>query len=200
MIITELEAEAKVLLNYKAYSMLVNHFKLRDALVIKQTNYYFDTKSFDLAKMKATVRIRSVGSTYVLTLKTDSPEGRLETNENISSSCFTNIMNGDFVKAGNVPEKIRELGLIPQNLQYFDSLNTKRYQINYNDVVYPSYEGKLCIDQNTYGDTIDYEVEYEGKTIESAKKTLAKLMEDLNLPFSFSNVSKVLRVLRNTIR
>ena len=63
------------------------------------------------------------------------------------------------------------------------TLITTRYEFEYN-------LGALALDYNEYNDKYDYELEFEGKSMEHAIRVVNELFNLLNIEYTFSTISK----------
>ena len=121
---------------------------------VTQTNYYIDTKAFDLKANKMSLRIRTFVNSAELTLKVPEKVGNREYNVPLFLE-----QAKDMIKHGNLPEStaldiIISKGIKPSALVTFGNLTTVR-----RETVIPI--GKLALDYNLYANTKDYELELE---------------------------------------
>lgn len=166
-----IECEKRIIVSFEEYKKLFDFFiKEKDATIIKQTNHYFDTKSFALRNAHATLRIREIenGSSEV-TLKTRDNIGDLETTETLTHTIeeYNNV-----VFPVSIQKKIKEI--TEENVIYFGYLKTKRLEIKVGDYL-------IALDENHYLEKIDFNLEVEGKTLEDADSMMSSLCDKFKL-------------------
>ena len=174
---TNLEIEFKNLLSKTEYEQLLHFFKLDLKEIKSQKNVYFDTTDRALQKIHSALRIRIKDNHYELTLKTKDPKdfGALETNQNITKTDYLNLTQHQILVTGVVADKLAELTINLSNLEQLASLTTYRIEFPYED-------GVLFLDKSLYGDTIDYEVEYESSDYEIGLKTFKAFLTQHQIP------------------
>ena len=69
---------------------------------------------------------------------------------------------------------------------------TTRYEFEYN-------LGLLALDYNEYNNKYDYELEFEGKDMEHSKNVITNLLDELNIDFEFSLLSKRKRAIESRL-
>lgn len=152
---TNLEIEYKTMLTQSQFEQLSLDYNTIPN--IKQVNYYYQYT--DLSKMIA-ARIRQIDDEFELTFKIKQAKGRLEVNFSVPSN-DANVFNREDVKSFLLKNDY------PQSFTYLGELTTYRRLIK-------EAHGDLCIDENHYLGTIDYELEYE-VTQDEDKATLRYL-------------------------
>lgn len=167
----EMEYEAKSMLTKTGFNKLIKMFPNNEP--ITQQNDYFDTIDFSLKQKGAALRVRHKKDTHTLTLKQTQKDGLLETHHPLTTEQLNLLHNGHFPEG---PVKMATISLLGDkpNLQYFGSLKTIRTEINYRN-------GTLCLDHSLYNNTEDFEVEFEGYSIEHAEYELNHLLQQLGL-------------------
>ncbi len=153
-----IEMEKKILLEEREYRFLLD--TLYPGLhPVRQVNHYYDTANFAMNEKRITCRVREKGDTLCATVK--------------------------YHANGNLPEESMEysfsIGAIPsvlvyreQDLLLYGSLETERRQIIDNGL-------RICIDQNRYLGTTDYEleIEYEEGRENSVARVLRRIADAL---------------------
>lgn len=168
------EVEKKMLLKPKEFQRYQNYFmrNFKRHFTVNK-NYYFDTIDLDLLKNDVTCRVRELNETYTLTVKSKEKDGfacvSKEKNELINSEMFEKLCDGKI--------KISDLGeccnhIVNLELINYGSLYTCRDSYYIDDCT-------ICLDQNSYHDVTDYEIEIEGKTIEKIEKVYNSFFSDL---------------------
>lgn len=186
-----LETECKVLLNSEDYNLLFDYFNLSKIKPIKQINYYFDTLGLNLASNGYNMRVRHImnDDTYVLTVKIpQSNESNLEINQEIMYYEFKDLIEHGKIPEGFINEEINKFN--HEDILLLSSLITTRYEFEYK-------LGLLALDYNEYNNKYDFELEFEGSSIDYCKKTIGDLLESLNIEYEFSKVSKRKRALES---
>lgn len=179
-----IEIEAKALVSEEDFAKFVNEFKGYPSYT--QTNYYLDNDEGIMAKEGFALRIREKGEYYEMTLKTPLSQGLLEKNCTWDSKTFYDFTDKHIFPQGDIHRFLDMLEINPESLQIKAKLTTKRIDI-------PYLGGKLSLDENTYYDKKDYEIELEYNNIGDATRLLEELFDKLGVPFAISKKSKVRR-------
>ena len=158
-----LEIEFKNMLTEADYTKLFEaEFTAGDQQVIKQSNYYFDTKDHLLKKQSSALRIRKTPSFNEMTLKVPSQGFLLETNISLSDNECSAILDANHIKLSDISSDITINDLKPDSLFYlFNQFETIRYE---KDV-----DGHLLVlDQTTFQNGfVDFELEVESSSPEA---------------------------------
>ena len=142
-----IEIEFKTALSVEKYQELLELFHLENN-IFKQTNYYFDTDTYQLNQKNVVLRIRQKGENhYKVTLKSQSEQGAFE-----SHVLLTKPQAEDMIKNGFNTKVFFD------DLDYFVSYRVSL--INYR-VSTPYEGGVLFLDRCEYCNVTDYEVEFE---------------------------------------
>ena len=137
--IENLEVEYKAMLTEEQFLRLLDYFPGNKT--IHQTNHYFrSTKS-----NKPIFRFREIDGTWLFTLKVKQDEGRMEHEKSFDSLTLDDSELLYLLKENGCEPPFEEIA----------TLTTIRHEIILED------EATLCIDENTYGNKKDYEIEYE---------------------------------------
>ena len=140
---TNLEIEYKTLLTKDEYDRVLAYF--RNAKIVKQTNYYYQSKN--RLNKKIAARIRQIDQNFELTFKIKQKKGKLEVNFEVPNNSVDHFKRPDvleFLLSHNYTD----------DWNYIGELHTTRHVIQ--DIY-----GEICIDYNQYLDIEDYELEYE---------------------------------------
>jgi len=164
----EIEFEAKNLLSEQEYQLLVAHFKSNQPKT--QINYYFETEDFFLKSKGAALRIRELNNQSVLTLKQPMEDGLLETHVKLSEETKKQWLNGNPVVIPQFKEHLNELGLDPEKLKYWGKLTTDRIEIK-------EQQTTIVLDKSYYNNRVDYELEIEANSLDTANHQLNKLLK-----------------------
>jgi uncharacterized protein YjbK len=189
---TNIEIEAKALINEQEYNNLIEALKDSDFTVFDQTNYYVETKNFDLKKLGLGLRVRDINGKYVLTLKAPMSEGLLEKEETISEDQFQLFEKKNIFPECSLKDFIIMLGFEIKKLKILAKLRTHRTQVELDD-------GKhiLCVDKNEYNNLVDYELELEGNSLGKAKTRLEQFCIEHEIEYKDNPRSKQTRALES---
>lgn len=169
----EMEYEKKLLLTYEEFLRIKRELPFPNEPIV-QKNDYFETKKFDLRKRHCALRIRTVASKYILTLKETRTDGILETNATLTVEEVRQWKNNTFANTNEVTNRLHQLNILLESLRWIGSLTTKRWVYETNDATY-------MLDQSFYNDIVDYEIEVEAQSLEQASDALQRLIETFQL-------------------
>lgn len=170
----EVEIEFKNLLTTQEYNQLAEVL-FSQAETIEQTNYYFETPSFDLKGNHSALRIRKKNETYTLTLKEPHPDGLLETHDKLTEKAFLSWTSGIPAEAPNVTKQLQQMSIETSSLTYIGRMTTFRKEIPYQDTL-------LVLDKSIYLDTMDAELELEAASKKHGEKVFNNLLENYQIP------------------
>ncbi len=186
-----IEIEAKVLLKRIDYEKLKKNLEFIPAVKI-QSNYYLDSNDRVLKKYGMIVRLRTREGNAKLTLKAPLSEGLLEKNQSMSLQEATNMIRSNKIPEGEIRDFLETLHINPESLSILAELITERREGVYN-------ETKINISKNTYGDTIDYEIECDSDSKTKSEKTLEEICVKFKIPFQINTVSKEERAISDAL-
>ncbi|MCT1904030.1 CYTH domain-containing protein [Oceanobacillus sojae] len=170
----EVEIEFKNLLTIQEYNLLAEDL-FSQTEMIEQTNYYFETDSFDLKANQSALRIRKKNETYTLTLKEPHPDGLLETHDTLTKKEFLSWTSGRPTEAPNVAEQLRQLSIDLSSLNYAGRMTTFRKEIPYQDTL-------IFLDKSIYLDTEDAELELEAASKHYGEEVFNSLLANYQIP------------------
>lgn len=171
-----IEIEFKNILTKEEFQKLIHFFQFTKDDFFTQENHYFDTAQFALKESGSALRIRKKNNEYELTLKQPHREGLLETNEMLTIIEVEEMLNGGEITNHFIRSLISEMGIDPNEIEYFGTLLTKRAEIEYQ-------AGLIVLDHSSYLNKEDYEIEYEVSNQEAGKSVFAELLSQLQIPF-----------------
>ncbi|CEI84537.1 putative triphosphatase YjbK [Oceanobacillus oncorhynchi subsp. incaldanensis] len=171
----EVEIEFKNLLTTQEYNQLAEAL-FSQAETIEQTNYYFETPSFDLKGNHSALRIRKKNETYTLTLKEPHPDGLLETHDKLSEEAFLSWTSGSPTEAPNVLKQLQEMSVDVSSLTYLGKMTTLRKERPYQDTL-------IVLDKSMYLDAVDAELELEAASRDHGEKVFKSLLGNYEIPF-----------------
>lgn len=170
----EIEIEFKNLLSNAEFIQLQKDLPFSTSS-IEQTNYYFETKNFDLKKHGSALRIRKKQGKYSLTLKQPHEQGLLETHDILTEQEFKQWIQGEIIPKPHTSKQLSEMNISPAELKYVGYLTTNRMEIEFNGT-------QLVLDYSNYLGTEDFELELEASTKEHGKKIFYELLNKYNIP------------------
>ena len=188
---SNIEIEAKVLLNVEEYEKIIDVLSLVKYRKVKQINYYIDTKDRFLKKNGIALRVREKDD-FELTLKTPLSEGLLEKSEAITWRDFELLQDKNIFPEGNIKNFLSILGVKINELTILTCLQTERIDFQYKD-------GKISLDKNTYSGVVDYELEIEHTSMDKAQALTEEILKECGIEKKPQNhISKQARAL-NTL-
>ena len=192
---SNIEIEAKVLLQKEQYDQVVSYLHLERYKKIKQTNHYIDSTSRVLRDNDFALRVREKDD-FVLTLKTPLSEGLLEKNQTLSWREYDALEDESIFPVGNIKSFLELCGFNTRELQVLASLTTYRIEFEYED-------GLVSLDENHYGKNgkvVDYELEIESTSMERAEELIKRLLQETGITdFKFNTLSKQARALEASL-
>ena len=192
---SNIEIEAKVLLQKEQYDQVVSYLHLERYKKIKQTNHYIDSTSRVLRDNDFALRVREKDD-FVLTLKTPLSEGLLEKNQTLSWREYDALEDKSIFPVGNIKSFLELCGFNTRELQVLASLTTYRIEFEYED-------GLVSLDENHYGKNgkvVDYELEIESASMERAEELVKRLLQEAGITdFKFNTLSKQARALEASL-
>ncbi|MGN1295729.1 MAG: CYTH domain-containing protein [Bacilli bacterium] len=185
---SNIEIEAKVLLNQEEYEKIIDVLSLEKYRKVKQINYYIDTKDRFLKKNGIALRVREKDD-FELTLKTPLSEGLLEKSESITWRDFELLQDKNIFPEGNIKNFLSILGVKINELTILTCLQTERIDFQYKG-------GKISLDKNTYSGVIDYELEIEHTSMDKAQALTEEVLKECGIEKKPQNhISKQARAL-----
>lgn len=171
----ELEIEFKNMLEKDEYEKLAAHYKFSAADVKTQTNYYFDTATFQLKSLKCALRIRKKHDGYECTLKTPAAHGNYEITDSLTKGQAEAMIERHSFEAPEVRVALEELSVSPEELKMIGALTTHRLERK-------TPEGLLVLDHSEYAGIEDYEIEFEVPEAAAGEKHFNALLKSHGIP------------------
>ena len=187
-----IEIEAKVILSRQDYKKVFDTLKTKITDTHTQTNFYIDSKDRVLKKNDIALRIREYNRTYVLTCKTPLSEGLLEKNQELSEKVALEMINLNRFPSGGIQDFLELLDIDVSNLEVLASLTTRRNELSIDS-------SKISLDENTYGNKVDYEIEVEDSAMKLAEDRIEEILKPLGITYSLNKVSKQMRAIKAII-
>lgn len=175
----EIEIESKALISQENYNDLLQKYDIISSLT--QVNHYFETEDQEFLANNSAMRVRVKNDTYELTLKIKALHKNIEHNFMIKKQQFEEILETRLI-----PNEIHELINIDSKLTRYDVISTTRNIFMYMD-------HKIEVDMTNFNPEVDYEIEIESDSIETANLIMQNLLSDNEIPFN-SSVTKLARL------
>lgn len=191
---TNIEIEAKVLINKEEYNRIVKKLQkniLKDKI---QVNYYIDTKDYVLKKAGIGLRVRALNNKYIMTLKVPMSEGLLEKNTSLKDEEFIALTIKGTLPENDTTEFVRMLGFEPNDMSVVATLKTHRLETNYGEEGY-----EFSIDENEYNGITDYELEMAGNSLLKARTQLQRICNENGIEYEDNPRSKQTRAMESLI-
>ncbi len=186
---TNIEIEAKILVNEKEFNQLKSLLHIDEKMRVVQTNHYVDDQKGSLRSYGFALRIRELGQTYTLTLKSPMAEGTLEKNQQITREAYLGLQHKSIFPSGLIKDFLEMFGFDTSTLKIITYLTTDRYET--------TFEGRhVCLDKNQYHGLVDFEVESEESSLKNAAETLKLLCERANIAYKANHISKYARAIK----
>ena len=184
-----IEIEAKVILSRQDYKKVFDTLKTKITDTHTQANFYIDSQDRVLKKNDIALRIREYNRTYVLTCKTPLSEGLLEKNQELSEKVALEMINLNRFPSGGIQDFLELLDIDVSNLEVLASLTTRRNELSIDS-------SKISLDENTYGNKVDYEIEVEDSAMKLAEDRIEEILKPLGITYSLNKVSKQMRAIK----
>ena len=184
-----IEIEAKVILSRQDYKKVFDTLKTKITDTHTQTNFYIDSQERVLKKNDIALRSREYNRTYVLTCKTPLSEGLLEKNQEIKEKVALEMINLNRFPSGGIQDFLELLDIDVSNLEVLASLTTRRNELSIDS-------SKISLDENTYGNKVDYEIEVEDSAMKLAEDRIEEILKPLGITYSLNKVSKQMRAIK----
>ncbi|EJN93865.1 CYTH domain-containing protein [Streptococcus ratti] len=178
-----LEIEYKTLLTKEEFNRIKEQMPHIEP--VTQTNYYFDTDSFDLKANKMSLRIRTFTDKAELTLKVPQKVGNLEYNHDLLLSEAETIIRTLQFPDIEIKELISRTGIKLNDLKVLGNLTTVRREIT-------TKIGLMALDYNRYAGIEDYELELEVSDAQKGKTDFEAFLQANRIQFKYAK-SKVAR-------
>ncbi|MFJ7825183.1 CYTH domain-containing protein [Psychrobacillus sp. NPDC096623] len=181
----EKEIEFKNLLTKQEFELFVSIFQVDQEDFHSQTNYYFDTEDNFFKDKGIGFRLRILKEKNELTLKRPLVEHVMEENTVTVSDQERDIIIQE-TTFPSIPF-LEQFNLVSP-LKCIGSLQTNRVQI-------PFENGNLFLDHSIYGQTEDFEVEYESSDVKYGEKVFLDLLDSHSIPIRHTD-KKIARLVK----
>ena len=168
-----LEIEMKTLLSKEEYQRLQGKFS--EITPITQKNYYLDTPDFYLRQHKIAMRIRKVGN--------------MEYNQALTLEEAKKCLEECKLPQGMILEELSNRGISPSGWIVLGCLTTVRYEKE-------TSIGLMALDQSTYFDVVDYELELEVENGDQGSLDFQEFLQANDIEYKKAP-SKLVRFIEN---
>ena len=188
-----IENEERVMIDLDGYSKIYkDYISDEKAAHLLIENYYFDDDKLSLRKASHMLRVRITNNRFVeLTFKIKGNNGDTEINQDISIQEGMKIAKEVIFPEGEVKEELDRLN--HEKIKCLTSLMCDRIEVHLE-------EHLLVLDKNTYGKTVDYDIEVEASTMEDAKKWIMFYCNKYNFEYKKDYISKSRRAINQALK
>lgn len=186
-----IEIEFKNLLTKEEFLLLQQELNVTKKDFIMQTNYYFDTKEFHLKNNMCALRIREKQNNYTMTLKQPNDVGLLETNIPLTKETAEKIFKDFSAAPKSIKLHLQSMDIPFEKLYLLGALHTSRCEVNTNEAL-------IVLDESTYGQKNDFELEMEVTDEVAGKKFFLQFLKNHKIPIRKTD-NKVKRFLNEVL-
>lgn len=187
---SNIEIEAKVILTKAEYDKVFDALNMKPADTYAQTNFYIDSADRVLKENDVALRIREKKGKYVLNMKTPLAEGLLEKNQDLNDREALEMINLNNFPEGEVRRFLESLDIDVSVLKVLAKLTTIRTEI-----INEKDEEIISLDENTYGNKVDYELEIDKSAMALAQQKAKEILQPLGIAVVFNHASKGARAM-----
>lgn len=176
----QLERELKLLVSKEVFDKIVKSYEFTKPII--QTNTYYDTPNHYIKNKKGAMRIRTINSQHIFTLKIRKDEyTHYEYEKTIDTNDIHKIQDPEILNWLHTYD-------IDLNVDKVTEFTTKRY-------IYEFEDGELCADETDFGKAIDYEIEYEYKKEHDGILFFNKILSEFHMNYTKNCSSKIARAI-----
>ena len=186
-----MEYEARSMVSEKQYQEILAHFlkSKEDKKQFTNFNTYFDYKDLFLTNNHMVLRTRQIDeSEYELTLKIKGENGDMECNTSLTSKQYDEMRKNTAIPDSIVKEKLLENNIDLNKLKLITDLKTDRLEVYYKNYI-------VVIDKNYFRNRVDYNVEVESNSKESAISLLNQTFSPFGVTYKKGYISKSRRAI-----
>ena len=186
-----MEYEARVMISEEQYHAMISYYKnsKKEKKYSVNVNTYFDYDDLSLTNNHIVLRARNISDKeYELTLKAKQEKGDIEINHALTSNEYNIILNNHIIPDSNVKEELVKQGIDFTKLKLIATLRTERLELQYKRFL-------LVIDKNEFRGRVDYNVEVESDSKNSAKRYLIQKIRPFGVTYKKGYISKSRRAI-----
>lgn len=183
-----IEYEARAMISESQYHAILRDLPVNVNKTVN-TNNYFDYEDLFLTNHHMVLRTRSISENkYELTLKIKGEDGDIEHNLLLRYKDYVSINENILIPDSEVKDKLLENNIELKRLKKITTLVTERIEFKLDKAL-------IVIDKNSYNNKIDYNVEVESDSKESAIKYLDQYFTKYGVKYKNGYVSKSRRAI-----
>ena len=188
---SNIEIEFKSMLTETEFQQLLAHFDLVHTQPIIQTNTYYDTATQTLKNNRVALRLRNFDTRSEWTIKqANTTHESVEMNQP-NPKAYTQppqTISEQDIHDAHLLNILKLLNISLSQLQPICTLQTSRW-VKLTDF------GEFCLDQTTYYNETDYEIELETHDLEQAQSAFQTLLDTHNIPYRHAD-KKIARAMK----
>ncbi|HHT66979.1 MAG TPA: CYTH domain-containing protein [Erysipelotrichaceae bacterium] len=193
---TTTEFEERIMIDENQYREIVNFYSEKNPHLnfIKNQNFYFDNEKCYLTNHHITLRARIVDEIECeFTCKIKEEKGDREISDTLNAEKKQLLPDKNILPDGHVKNFLDTLDQDITGYKKIASLTTIRLEINENDHLF-------VVDKNSYGQSIDYNIEVESSSVFKAQKYLKKYCKQFKIEINKNQyIGKARRAIKASI-
>lgn len=187
--VIEVEYEARLMVDEKTYLSLLEKYRKEEHVELVNVNTYFDSEDKYLTNHHMVLRVREIDeSKNELTLKIKGENGDEELNHILTISEYKGMLEKNILPECSAKEKLLELKIDLTKLKKITTLKTERLEVHYSDHIF-------VIDKNYFRNKVDFNVEVESTSKNSAISYLNDHVKEYGLSYKKGYISKSRRAI-----
>lgn len=164
----EREFESKGLISEEQFKELLIHLNPNE--IREQKNIYLDTVDGYFKRDNSALRLRVINGKYIFSLKRQDVDGCTEWNQPLTKEKMMSITES---KSVNLQDFNCPQNDILENLIIIE-ISTTRYVCDFKG-------NTIELDQTTFNNTVDYEIEVEAEDLQTADQIMRNLRSEFSL-------------------
>ncbi len=176
----QIERELKILVEKNIFKEIIENYEFSKPW--KQMNTYYDTKDEYIKNHNGAMRIRTIGSKHIFTLKMRIDEiTHVELEKEVESSTIKELEDEEvlgWLKKYGIPKEVKPTVTFCTQRQTFDLEH-----------------GQLCADRTEFDNHVDYEIEYEYSDEHDGIGVLNQILEPFHIQYKKNCSSKIARAI-----
>lgn len=175
------ERELKIMLTQDQFESLLNSYDF--PITIRQTNTYYDTVDHRVKKMNGALRLRKIEDRTIFTLKKRiDPITLIELEKDIDTDDLRLIEDPEIL------DWLKQYGISKEHVAPIVQFSTIRHILNTKDA-------QICLDENKFEHSMDYELEYEYKVDHDGVHELNVFLNKIGIQYTKNGPSKLQRAM-----
>lgn len=175
------ERELKIMLTQDQFESLLNSYDF--PITIRQTNTYYDTVDHRVKKMNGALRLRKIEDRTIFTLKKRiDPITLIELEKDVDTDDLRSIEDPEIL------DWLKQYGISKERVAPIVQFSTIRHILNTKDA-------QICLDENKFEHSMDYELEYEYKVDHDGVHDLNVFLNKIGILYTKNGPSKLQRAM-----